>query len=120
MKYIVAIEPPSKECAQYGAIVPDLPGCYSMGKTVDDALNSSREAIECWLEVYPKQEASKKFEKKIRNGKTGFGLLLMLTYPLFRTKLNESTSRSPVEFCVVWMNKQNSRELLALDKSPIW
>lgn len=51
MKYIVAIEPPSKECAQYGAIVPDLPGCYSMGKTVDDALNSSREAIEYWLEV---------------------------------------------------------------------
>lgn len=51
MKYIVAIEPPSEECAQYGAIVPDLPGCYSMGNTVDDALNSSREAIECWLEV---------------------------------------------------------------------
>ena len=51
MKYVIAIEPPSAECAEYGVIVPDLPGCYSMGETVDDAVNSSKEAIECWLEV---------------------------------------------------------------------
>lgn len=31
--------------------VPELPGCMSQGKTIDDALNNIKDAIQGWLEV---------------------------------------------------------------------
>jgi predicted RNase H-like HicB family nuclease len=36
--------------SDYGVIVPDLPGCYSAGKTIEDAIKNAHEAIECHLE----------------------------------------------------------------------
>lgn len=36
--------------SDYGVTVPDLPGCFSAGETVDEALASAREAIELHLE----------------------------------------------------------------------
>ena len=32
-------------------MVPDLPGCYSAGDTLDEALDNAREAIELWIET---------------------------------------------------------------------
>jgi predicted RNase H-like HicB family nuclease len=37
--------------SDYGVTVPDLPGCFSAGSTVDEALWMAREAIELYLEV---------------------------------------------------------------------
>ncbi len=34
----------------YGVTVPDLPGCFSAGNTLDDAIDSAHEAITCHLE----------------------------------------------------------------------
>ena len=48
MKYLVIIE---KGENNYSAYVPDLPGCVTTGKTVDETLNNMREAIEGHLEV---------------------------------------------------------------------
>ena len=36
--------------SDYGVIVPDLPGCFSAGSTIEDAIESTHEAIECHLE----------------------------------------------------------------------
>ena len=36
--------------SDYGVTVPDLPGCFSAGETMDEALSSAVEAIECHLE----------------------------------------------------------------------
>jgi len=36
--------------SDYGVTVPDLPGCFSAGETMDEALDSTVEAIECHLE----------------------------------------------------------------------
>ena len=36
--------------SDYGVTVPDLPGCFSAGQTVDEALDMAREAIELHLE----------------------------------------------------------------------
>lgn len=36
--------------SDYGVIVPDLPGCFSAGRTLDEALAMAREAIECHIE----------------------------------------------------------------------
>ena len=34
----------------YGVTVPDLPGCFTVGDTIEDVLKQAREAIECHLE----------------------------------------------------------------------
>ena len=36
--------------SDYGVSVPDLPGCVSAGRTLDEALESIREAIACHIE----------------------------------------------------------------------
>lgn len=42
MKYAVVIE---KAANNYSAYVPDLPGCISTGRTIDEAEQNIREAI---------------------------------------------------------------------------
>lgn len=36
--------------SDYGVTVPDLPGCFSAGETIDEALTEVIEAIECHIE----------------------------------------------------------------------
>ena len=36
--------------SDYGVTVPDLPGCFSAGETIDEALTEVVEAIECHIE----------------------------------------------------------------------
>lgn len=49
MKYPVAIHKDPDSC--FGISVPDLPGCFSAGETVDEALNNAQEAISDHLEI---------------------------------------------------------------------
>ncbi|MDE2347107.1 MAG: type II toxin-antitoxin system HicB family antitoxin [Gammaproteobacteria bacterium] len=49
MRYPIAIESGDSKHA-YGVVVPDLPGCFSAGDTLDEALTNSREAILLHLE----------------------------------------------------------------------
>ena len=44
MRYPVAIEPGDAKHA-WGVTVPDLPGCFSAGDTMEEALDNAREAI---------------------------------------------------------------------------
>jgi predicted RNase H-like HicB family nuclease len=48
VKYVVIIEKGSHNLSAY---VPDLPGCASTGRTVDEVLRNIREAVEGHLEV---------------------------------------------------------------------
>ena len=50
MKIPIAIEP-GNEATAFGVVVPDLPGCFSAGDTLDDACANAVEAIELWLET---------------------------------------------------------------------
>ena len=36
--------------SDYGVTIPDLPGCFSVGATTDEALSNAIEAIECHIE----------------------------------------------------------------------
>ena len=49
MRYVVAIEKGDKKHT-YGVVVPDLPGCFSAGNTLDEALSNAKEAILLHLE----------------------------------------------------------------------
>ena len=50
MKFVIAIEPGDNSQA-FGVVVPDLPGCFSAGDTLDEALDNAREAIDVWCET---------------------------------------------------------------------
>lgn len=50
MKLTIAIEPGTRKTA-YGVVVPDLPGCFSAGDTVEEAFDNAREAIAAYCET---------------------------------------------------------------------
>ena len=45
MKFVIAIEPGDATHA-FGVVVPDLPGCFSAGDTLDEAIDSAKDAID--------------------------------------------------------------------------
>lgn len=48
MKYPVIIH--KDENSDYGVTFPDLPGCFSAGETIEEALTNAQEAAECHIE----------------------------------------------------------------------
>jgi len=50
MYYPVAIEPGTNKEA-FGVVVPDLPGCYSAGDTLEEAFIQAENAITAWIET---------------------------------------------------------------------
>ena len=50
MNYPIAIEL-GDETHAFGVVVPDLPGCFSAGDTLDEAIDNAKESIELWLET---------------------------------------------------------------------
>ena len=50
MKFIIAIEPGTDSTA-WGVAVPDLPGCFSAGDTMDEAMENARQAIDQQVEI---------------------------------------------------------------------
>jgi predicted RNase H-like HicB family nuclease len=50
MRYPILIEE-GGESAAFGIVVPDLPGCFSAGDTLDEAMDAAREAIAAWVDA---------------------------------------------------------------------
>lgn len=50
MRYPVAIETGS-EAAAFGVVVPDLPGCFSAGDSLDEAMIAAEEAVAAWVDA---------------------------------------------------------------------
>lgn len=48
MQYPVVIHKDSN--SDYGVTVPDLPGCFSAGASIEEALREALEAVECHIE----------------------------------------------------------------------
>lgn len=49
MRYPIAIEPGTETIA-FGVVVPDLPGCFSAGDTLDEAIAGAEEAAAAWID----------------------------------------------------------------------
>ena len=49
MKYPIAIHKDADSC--YGVSVPDVPGCFSAGDSIDEAITQAQEAIVGHLEI---------------------------------------------------------------------
>lgn len=50
MRFPITIEPGTATTA-WGVLVPDLPGCFSAGDTLEEAMIQAEEAIAGWIEV---------------------------------------------------------------------
>ncbi|HEY5289231.1 MAG TPA: type II toxin-antitoxin system HicB family antitoxin [Caulobacteraceae bacterium] len=50
MRYPIVIEP-GDETTAFGVVVPDLPGCFSAGDTVDSAVAGAEEAAAAWIDA---------------------------------------------------------------------
>lgn len=50
MRYPIFIEPGTDETA-FGVVVPDLPGCFSAGDTLDEAVDEAKEAAALWIDT---------------------------------------------------------------------
>ena len=67
IKYAVVFEAPTKEVPNWGAYVPDLPGCITLADTRAECEANIREAIEGHIEAlkmfgYPVPEPSSEVE----------------------------------------------------------
>ena len=51
MRYPIAIEICTDSTA-FGVVVPDLPGCFSAGDTLDEAITNAEEAAAAWIDDY--------------------------------------------------------------------
>lgn len=50
MRYPIAIET-GDESTAFGIVVPDLPGCFSAGDSLDEAMANAEEAIALWIDA---------------------------------------------------------------------
>lgn len=50
MKFVIAIEP-GTDATAFGVVVPDLPGCFSAGDTLDEAIDNAKDAIDFYCET---------------------------------------------------------------------
>lgn len=50
MRYPILIEEGSETTA-FGVVVPDLPGCFSAGDSLDDAMDAAKQAAAAWIDT---------------------------------------------------------------------
>jgi predicted RNase H-like HicB family nuclease len=50
VRYPIVIEP-GTETTAFGVIVPDLPGCFSAGDSLDEAMAAAEEAAAAWIDA---------------------------------------------------------------------
>jgi predicted RNase H-like HicB family nuclease len=50
MRYPIVIEP-GTETTAFGVVIPDLPGCFSAGDTLDEAVTAAEEAAAAWIDA---------------------------------------------------------------------
>ena len=50
MRYPIAIEP-GDDTHAFGVVVPDLPGCFSAGDSLDEAVTGAEEAAAAWIDA---------------------------------------------------------------------
>lgn len=48
MKYPIVIH--KDEDSDYGVTIPDIPGCYTAGSSIEEAIDMAQEAVECHIE----------------------------------------------------------------------
>ena len=81
--------------SDYGVTIPDIPGCFSAGSTVEEAIKNAHEAIECHLEGLlidgDSIPTKKPLEEHLSNQDINDGILALVTIDL--TKISGKSKR---------------------------
>ncbi len=103
IKYPITIEPGDQNHA-YGVVVPDLPGCFSAGETIDSAYENAKEAITGWIELELDEGHSIPLPSSVQDLAMQdefkgwiFGIV-EVPEKLFTKKVQESTLPYPTEY----------------------
>jgi predicted RNase H-like HicB family nuclease len=65
MRYPLAIHKDEDSC--YGVTIPDIPGCFSAGNTIDEAIENAQEAITDHLEILAEDDIFAPVASKIED-----------------------------------------------------
>lgn len=97
MRYLIVIH--KDPDSDYGVTVPDLPGCFSAGQTLDEAIANAKESIECHLEgllldrsIIPLSRPLSEHEQNIE-----YAEALWLLIPIQRNQTVERTAEVTFE-----------------------
>ncbi len=113
MRYPVVIHKDRK--SDYGVTVPDLPGCFSAGDTMEEALTNAVEAIECHLEGLlldgDEIPQAQPVEEHLKNRDYAGGTWALVSVDLSQLAARRSGSTSPCRSgCWRWsMNRPGER-----------
>ena len=122
--YPIAIESRTDQAA-YGVVVPDLPGCFSAGDTLEEAIAGAEEASLAWIETAldagdPIPQPSSLEAIRAKPEFKGWIFRSSPSIRLFSTTLSSaSTSRYRVGCCGAWMTKRalQARRARAISRS---
>jgi predicted RNase H-like HicB family nuclease len=98
MRYPIAIESRTEQTA-YGVVVPDLPGCFSAGDTLDEAIAGAEEASLAWIEIAldaairSRNPPRSRRSERSRNSQAESFRLSPSIRPISTTQSSASTSR---------------------------
>ena len=114
MRYPIAIESRTDRSA-YGVVVPDLPGCFSAGDTLEEAIAGAEEASLAWIDAaldagdpIPRPRRSRPSARS-RNSPAGSFRSSPSIRRFSTTPSSASTSRCRAGSCGAWMTKRALR-----------
>ena len=68
--YAIEVRPLTKEeGGGFLVTFPDLPGCMADGETPEEAITSSKDAFECWMEA--QKDWGREYPKPVKAGTSG-------------------------------------------------
>lgn len=75
------------EKSDYGVTIPDMPGCFTAGTTLDEAINNIQEAAECHYMDESELPVASSLERFVNDSEYTGGIWVMVNIDLAKLKV---------------------------------
>lgn len=75
------------EKSDYGVTIPDMPGCFTAGTTLDEAINNIQEAAECHYVDESELPVASSLERFVNDSEYAGGIWVMVNIDLAKLKV---------------------------------
>ena len=75
------------ENSDYGVTIPDMPGCFTAGTTLDEAINNIQEAAECHYLDESELPVASSLERFVNDSEYAGGIWVMVNIDLAKLKV---------------------------------
>ncbi len=75
------------EKSDYGVTIPDMPGCFTAGTTLDEAINNIQEAAECHYMDESELPVASSLERFVNDTEYAGGIWVMVNIDLAKLKV---------------------------------